>query len=68
MSDNVLIAIIATCGAVISAVTVLGGAIFAYLASGKRLDKIDADLGLIRSDLIPFYRSLYEIQVKVENK
>jgi hypothetical protein len=51
MSDNVLISIIAASAVVISASFVLGGAIFAYSASNKRLDKIDASLALIQSDL-----------------
>jgi hypothetical protein len=51
MTDNVLIAVIAASAVVISAICVLGGAIFAYSAANKRLDKIDAALALIQSDL-----------------
>jgi hypothetical protein len=44
MTDNVVIAIVSVAGVVITAVCVLGGAIFAYIASNKRLSHVDTKL------------------------
>ena len=51
MSDNVLIAIIAASGVVISAVMVLGAGIAAVVVNNKRLDKIEGTLVLIQTDI-----------------
>jgi len=51
MSDNVLIAIVAVVGVVISAFCVMGGAVFAYMESKKQFDKIDRSLALIQADM-----------------
>lgn len=67
MSDNVLIAIIAACAVVISAVFVLGGAVFAWIGSNKRLDKIDAVLERIQGDLTGFYRLHVQLEAKVDS-
>ena len=44
MSDNVLIAIIAASAVIISAMCVLGGAVFAYTANNKRTDDRFVDI------------------------
>jgi len=44
ISDNVLIAIIAACGATIAAACVLGAGIFALIVNNKRLDGIEKRL------------------------
>jgi hypothetical protein len=51
MSDNVVVAVVAGCAVVVAAFCVLGASIFAYIASNKRLDKIDATLQLIQADI-----------------
>ncbi len=66
MSDNVLIAIIAACGVVISAVCVLGAAIFAYAASNKRFDKIDATLAVIQGDLKEFFNQISRVKAHIK--
>jgi hypothetical protein len=65
MSDNVMIAIVAASAVVISAVLVLGGAVFAYIANNKRLDKIDGTLGVIQGDLKQFSEQIFKIGAKV---
>ena len=47
MTENVLIAVIAVCGVIISAICVLGGAIFSHTS-------VMRELGLIRADLKEF--------------
>ena len=77
MSDNVLIAIIAATVAGLTAFCVLGGAIFAYIASNrtldkrfegidKRLDKIDHTLELIQSDMVKWYEQIFKIKAYVK--
>ncbi len=44
MTDNVLIAIIATSAVVISAILVFGAAVIAFVADNKRLDRIESVL------------------------
>lgn len=58
MNDNVLIAIIAASGVIIAAICVLGAAIFAYVASNKRFDKVDTTLSLIQSDMKEFFNQV----------
>ena len=66
MSDNVLIAVIATSGVIISATCVLGAAIFAYSASNKRFDKLDTTLSLIQSDLKEFFNQLSRVKSHIK--
>jgi peptidoglycan hydrolase CwlO-like protein len=77
MSDNVLIAIIAASGVVISAVMVMGSAVFAYVAGNrsldkrfesmdKRLDKIEQTLGVIQSDMVKWYEQIFKIKAHVK--
>jgi len=66
MSDNVLIAIIAASGVVISAICVLGGAIFAFSANNKRLDKIERTLELIQSDLVKWSEQIFKIKAHIK--
>ena len=51
MNDNVVIAIIAASAVVISAVCVLGGSIFAFVTSNRRLDRIEMRLGTIETSV-----------------
>jgi hypothetical protein len=70
MTDNVLIAIIAACGVVISAVLVLGGAIFAYVAGGKetnrRLDRIEHTLEVIQGDMTRWSEQIFKIKAHIK--
>lgn len=66
MNDNVLIAIIAACAVIIAAVCVLGGAIFAFVANSKRLDKIERTLEVIQSDLKEFFRFMDRAKDKLQ--
>ena len=51
ISDNVVVAVVAGSAVVIAALCVLGASIFAYIANNRRLDKIDATLLLIQTDI-----------------
>jgi hypothetical protein len=77
MANNVVIAIIAASGVVISAICVLGGAIFAYVASNrtldrrfdgvdKRLDKIDHTLELIQADMKMWVEQIFKIKAHIK--
>jgi len=70
MDNNVLIAIIAVSGIIISAICVLGGAIFAYIASNKsinqRLDKIDHTLEVIQSDMVKWSEQIFKIKAHIK--
>jgi hypothetical protein len=66
MSDNVLIAIIAASAIVISAITVLGSAIFAYIASNKRFDKLDTTLAVIQGDLKEFFAQIAKVKAHIK--
>jgi hypothetical protein len=66
MSDNVLIAVIAACGVVISAILVLGGAVFAFMANNKRLDKIERTLELIQADMRQWSEQIFKIKAHVK--
>ncbi len=66
MADNVLIAIIAACGVVISAIFVLGRAIFAYMAGNKLLDKIERTLELVRGDMRQWSEQILRIRAHVK--
>jgi hypothetical protein len=68
MTDNVLIAIIASSGVVISALCVFGGGIFALVANNKRLDRIENTLMSMQSDLKEFYRMHVNLEAKVDAK
>ena len=77
MSDNVLIAIIAASAVIISAMCVLGGAVFAYTANNKRtgdrfsdvnrrFDKVDAALVVIQGDLKEFFNQIAKIKAHIK--
>jgi hypothetical protein len=66
MSDNVLIAIIAACAVVASAVFVLGGAVFAFIANSKRLDKIERTLELIQADMRMWSEQIFKIKAHIK--
>ena len=66
MTDNVLIAIIAASGVIISAIFVLGGAIFAYMASSKGLDKIERTLELIQGDMRQWSEQIFNIKAHLK--
>lgn len=72
MSDNVLIAVIAACGVVLSAICIFGGAIFAWLANNKHIDKrlerMENTLLSIQADLKEFYRMHIQLEAKVDKK
>ena len=77
ISDNVTVAVVAACGVVISAVCVLGGAVFAYIgssrATGKRfdgldkgLDRIEHTLELIQTDMIKWSEQIFKIKSHIK--
>jgi hypothetical protein len=70
MSDNVLIAVIAACGVVISAVLVFGGAIFAFVQNSKhldkRLDRIDRTLEVIQADMRQWSEQIFKIKAHIK--
>jgi hypothetical protein len=66
MSDNVVVAVVAGCAVVIAAFCVLGASIFAYIASNKRLDKIDGTLQLIQADIREWFNQVNKIKAHVK--
>lgn len=54
MADNVLIAVIAACGVVISAFCVLGRAIFAFTGCNERIDGIKTELKEFHAEFVAF--------------
>ncbi len=77
MTDNEVIAIVAAAAVVISAFCVLAGAIYSNSASketfnikidslNKRLDKIDATLALIQSDMKEWFIQITKIKAHIK--
>ena len=70
MDNNVLIAIIAVSGVIISTICILGGAIFAYITSNKsinqRLDKIDHTLEVIQGDMVKWSEQIFKIKAHIK--
>jgi type VI protein secretion system component VasK len=66
VSDNVTVAVVAACGVVLAAVMVLGGAVFAFMANNKRLDRIEHTLEVIQGDMTRWSEQIFKIKAHVK--